>query len=139
MKNFDFKKRLIMWLIIISLVVLTKIIYDKFTADENQNTVQLTMQYFEDCIYADDLIKNTKSAIAELNLNIELNEVIINTNELADKYKFRGSPTLLINGIDLMNMPEPKYGSISCRVYKDGLPGVEIIKNRLLEEINKTK
>jgi hypothetical protein len=138
MKNFDFKKRLVMWLIIFSLVILAKIIYDNYSVVEKQ-TVELTIQYFDDCIYADDLIKNTKSAIEELNLDIELKEVIINTDKLADKYKFRGSPTLLINGSDLMNMTEPKFGSISCRVYKDGVPSADTIKMRILEEIRKNK
>lgn len=129
---------IIIWLSIFTLTFVSFIIYQEFSTDEKE-PVQLTMQYFEDCIYASDLIKNTKSAITELNLNIELNEILINTDELADKHKFRGSPTLLINGSDLMNMPEPTFGSISCRVYKDGLPSTETIKNRIKEEINKSK
>jgi hypothetical protein len=138
MKNFDFKKRLVMWLIIFSLVILAKIIYDNYSVVEKQ-TVELTIQYFDDCIYADDLINNTNKVIEDLNLNIEIKEVKINTDESAKKYKFRGSPTLLINGIDLVNMPAPENGSLSCRVYKDGVPSADTIKMRILEEIRKNK
>jgi hypothetical protein len=131
------KTLILVWISIFAVTFITYLIIDTFEK-ENKPTVVLTLQYISDCIYSKDFIKNTKTAISELNLNIELNEVMISTDEHAKEYKFRGSPTLLINGIDLMNMPEPRDGSFSCRVYTDGLPDVNFIKNRITEIINYT-
>ena len=38
---------------------------------------------------------------AEIGVNIELKSRIISTKEEAIKYKFHGSPTILVNGVDL--------------------------------------
>ncbi len=51
--------------------------------------------------------------------------------ELAEKIKFRGSPTLLINGEDFEGREEPKSASLNCRYYQNGLPNVEDIKVKI--------
>jgi hypothetical protein len=61
---------------------------------------------------------------------IDYEEVLIETNELAENIKFRGSPTLIINGKDYEGLPEPAQISLSCRYYPDGLPSVEEIKKK---------
>lgn len=37
----------------------------------------------------------------EMGVNIEMKTMIISTQEEADKYGFHGSPTILVNGLDL--------------------------------------
>ena len=50
---------------------------------------------------------------------------------MADKIKFRGSPTLLINGEDFEGREEPVGASLNCRYYQNGLPGIEEIKEKI--------
>ncbi|MCH9029064.1 MAG: DUF2703 domain-containing protein, partial [Bacteroidetes bacterium] len=63
---------------------------------------------------------------------IECNEVLVESNELAEKLKFRGSPTVLINGEDIEGRKEPESASLNCRVYENGLPSIDEIKEKIL-------
>lgn len=89
----------------------------------------IEIQYFNSCPNSDEMISRVGKAIKQLDMEIEYKEILIESAEEAQKVKFRGSPTLLINGIDLENLPEPEMGNMSCRYYRDGLPGIETIKN----------
>ena len=73
----------------------------------------------------------------EFNARIEYKEILVETPEEAERVKFRGSPTVLINGIDLENMPEPKVGNLTCRYYKIGLPTVKQIKTFIFDQLKK--
>ena len=66
------------------------------------NKIELIFQYFEGCPHAGELRKNVKEAIPGFEGSIDYKEELIDTQELALKNKFRGSPTLLINGEDLV-------------------------------------
>ena len=134
MRLLKFKTLLIIWLTIFSVTFVSYIIYYNFKM-KNKTTVNLTFQYFENCPYSPLMLDNIKSAITGIEDKVQLTEVLINTNELAQRYKFRGSPTLLIDEKDLENMIEPLNVSLSCRVYKDGVPSTQFIKERILEII----
>jgi len=73
------------------------------------------------------MIKRVKEAIIKINNKIDYTEVLVDTPEKAAQYKFRGSPTVLINGIDLEGLPEPVSGNLACRYYKNGIPAIETI------------
>ena len=60
---------------------------------------------------------------------IDLSERIIDSPDLAKKFKFRGSPTLLIEGKDIEGMPVPENPTLACRFYQKGLPTKEIISD----------
>ncbi|MDL1892116.1 alkylmercury lyase, partial [Sphingobacteriales bacterium CHB3] len=47
------------------------------------------------------------------------------------RVNFRGSPTLLINGEDVENMPAPERPSVACRYYLNGIPSPEAIRSRI--------
>ena len=51
--------------------------------------------------------------------------------------KFRGSPTLLINGEDLLGMPAPSQPSLACRYYPKGIPTSEEIRKIILQKLNR--
>lgn len=90
--------------------------------------ITIEIQHFHGCPNSPILIERVKEAIKEFD-NIQYNEIIIDSNEKAEQYKFRGSPTLLINGIDFEEREEPSSPTLSCRVYQNGLPSVEEIRN----------
>jgi hypothetical protein len=77
------------------------------------------------------MIRRVKEAIRGIEDEVNYQEVLIETNELAEKVKFRGSPTLLINGEDFEGRVEPDEGSLNCRYYPNGLPSTEDIKLKI--------
>lgn len=76
-----------------------------------------------------------KEAIKGSEEKIEYNEVLVESNELAEKLKFRGSPTVLINGEDIEGREAPESASLNCRVYENGLPAVEEIRKRIFDNL----
>jgi hypothetical protein len=61
-----------------------------------------------------------KELIAELELgDLNPNFTLIRTPKDAAKHRFAGSPTILIDGIDLVPNAEPT-AELACRVYHDG-------------------
>ncbi|OGU13841.1 MAG: DUF2703 domain-containing protein [Ignavibacteria bacterium GWB2_35_12] len=95
------------------------------------NKVDLIFQYFDGCPHAGTLRQNVKEAISGFEGIIDYKEELIDTQELAIKNKFRGSPTLLINGEDLENMPSPEHPALACRYYPNGIPSKEKIIERI--------
>ena len=89
--------------------------------------ITIEVQYFHGCPYSEDMIKHVKEAMTRLEIEVEYKEVIVDTPEKAEIHKFRGSPTVLVNGSDLEGLPELDAGNLSCRYYKNGLPCVEKI------------
>jgi hypothetical protein len=81
------------------------------------------------------MIKRMKEAIKGSEEKIEYNEVLVESNELAEKLKFRGSPTVLINGEDIEGREAPESASLNCRVYENGLPAVEEIRKRIFDNL----
>lgn len=94
--------------------------------------INVEIQYFEGCPNSGELLERTKEAIAKCDLDVNLIEVLVDSPAKAIDIKFRGSPTLLINGEDFEGMPEPDNPSLACRYYKDGLPSVESIREKIL-------
>ena len=94
--------------------------------------IKIELQHFTGCPNAPILIEGIKEVIRDFD-NIDYKEVIVDSNEQAEEVKFRGSPTLLINGEDFENQLEPESPALSCRYYINGLPGVEDIKTKILK------
>lgn len=97
--------------------------------------IKIDIQYFNGCPNSSEMIHRVKEAIKGSEEKIELNEVLVENNELAEKLKFRGSPTVLISGEDIEGREEPESASINCRVYENGLPSVEEIREKILSNI----
>ena len=93
--------------------------------------IKIDIQYFHGCPNSAEMIHRVKEAIKGSEEKIEYNEVLVESNELAQKLKFRGSPTILINGEDFEGKEDPKSVALNCRVYENGLPEVEEIRKRI--------
>jgi len=93
------------------------------------NTMTVEIQYFNDCPNSSKMIGRVKEAMKEFNGKIHYLETLVEDKLSAEKVKFRGSPTLLINGEDFENLSEPISPNLSCRFYHNGLPTIEEIKN----------
>ena len=92
--------------------------------------IRVELQHFEGCPNSPVLKERVRTAIKDFD-NIDYQEVMVESNEKAKELGFRGSPTLLINGEDFENQPEPFQPALSCRYYPNGLPDVDMIKRKL--------
>jgi hypothetical protein len=93
-------------------------------------SIKIEIQHFDGCPNSPILIERVKEAMKGI-ADIDYKEIIVDSNEKAQKLKFRGSPTLLINGVDFENLPEPQSPNLACRFYPNGLPTIEEIHNKL--------
>ena len=96
-----------------------------------KDKIKIDIQHFHGCPNSGEMIKRVKEAISGFEDIVEYNELLVETNELAEKIKFRGSPTVLINGEDIEGRKEPQFASLNCRLYTNGLPEVEEIRKRI--------
>ncbi len=97
--------------------------------------IKIEVQYFNGCPNSEAVLKMVKNFVEKSGHKIDLIEILVETQEDAEKYKFRGSPTILINSIDVEGLEKSKTPSLSCRYYKNGLPTEQdiqtIIKNMI--------
>ena len=98
-----------------------------------QNKITIEVQYINRCPNSYEMIKRVREAVNQLDIEINFRDVLVRTAEQAQRMKFRGSPTVLINGIDLENLPESDFGYLACRYYQNGLPTIESIKNSIIQ------
>jgi len=75
------------------------------------------------------MIERVKAALGKTMVETEYIERLVDTPEQADKCKFRGSPTLLIEGQDLEVLPQPVSVNLICLYYADGIPEIGQILN----------
>lgn len=92
--------------------------------------LKIEIQHFIGCPNSPVLIERVKEAIKEFQ-DVDYQEILIDSNEKAKEVGFRGSPTLLINGIDFENLSIPQEPTLACRYYPSGLPDVKQIKDKL--------
>lgn len=100
--------------------------------------VEVVVQYFRGCPNSEEMLRRVREAIKDLP-EVVFSEMLVETEELARKVGFRGSPTLLINGKDFEGQPIPPVTSLSCRIYLKGLPKVEQIRERILNILQNEK
>ncbi len=94
--------------------------------------IKIEIQHFEGCPNSQKMISNTNTVIIELGIEVECFEVLVETAEKAMETKFRGSPTLIINGSDFESLEEPESPNLACRYYHNGIPSKDSIKDFIL-------
>jgi hypothetical protein len=95
--------------------------------------VDVTLLYFDDCPnwqVADQRLGEALALAARADVQVERRLVV--TPEQAEAARFRGSPTVLVNGRDPFADPAAPVG-LSCRVYgtADGLAGAPTVEQLL--------
>lgn len=98
--------------------------------------VTIEIQHFEGCPNSPVLLERVRKAIKDFE-DIDFKEVLVETNEQAEEIGFRGSPTLLINGIDIDGLAEPDKPALMCRYYPNGIPDIKLIKQKIRNELNR--
>lgn len=98
--------------------------------------VKLEFQYFEGCPNHKKMSDNLIEAIKGLEDKIELKKVLVEDEVTAKQVGFRGSPTLLINGEDIEEVPTPEEPSLACRFYIGGVPNSDKIREKIIQKID---
>jgi hypothetical protein len=85
--------------------------------------VNVTLLYFDDCpnwLVADEHLRELASEFPEM----VIERRIVDTVEDAESFLFRGSPSIIVDGVDLFAEPDDPVG-LSCRMYQtpDGPAG----------------
>ncbi len=96
--------------------------------------MDIALLYFDDCPnwkVADERL----AAIAAERADLEVTRHLVDTLEEAERVGFHGSPSILVNGVDLFAGPDAGVG-LSCRVYRTpdgpaGAPTVEQLRAAL--------
>ena len=86
-------------------------------------TMEITVQYFTGCpnwIVAAERL----AVIAQDRTDMRVTHLLVETPEDAEATGFRGSPSILLDGVDLFPDPTSSVG-LSCRLYQtpDGIAG----------------
>lgn len=98
----------------------------------------IEFQYFDGCPNADKTLQNLKELIDEGTIKDELMIKEVPNIDAAKELNFQGSPTMLLDGVDIYTEKEPKGANYSCRVYvisyqQTGILPKEYIKKQILK------
>jgi hypothetical protein len=98
--------------------------------------MDVTLLYFDDCpnwLVANEHLDELLSEHPE----ISITRRVVDTPEEAERTRFRGSPSILIDGVDPFADPDDPVG-LSCRVYQTpdgpaGSPTLEQLRDVLAQ------
>jgi hypothetical protein len=93
--------------------------------------------YFDDCPNWQETDQRLHAAIALVGLDVIPVHISVTTPEAAEQWRFRGSPTVLVDGVDPFADEVAPVG-LSCRVFltPDGLRGAPTV-DQLVEALSK--
>lgn len=82
--------------------------------------MNVTLLHIEECPNWVEVGQRLENALAATGHGDEhVDFVLLNTPEEAGRYPFAGSPTILVDGVDLFPGAET-ITSVACRVYRNG-------------------
>jgi len=95
--------------------------------------VKIRFLYSEECPSHDEAIQRLREVLEEEGVVVEIEVIRVETFEDAKRYRFPGSPTILIDGHDIDPIPNSEFAP-TCRAYmlEDGrispLPSISMIR-----------
>ena len=100
--------------------------------------MRVEVLYVPDCPHYPGAVKRLRAALAAEGVPAEVLEVAVTDLITAEKHRFRGSPTIRINGRDIEGeSQEPESFALACRLYPGtkeiGLPPAEMIQRAIRE------
>ena len=86
--------------------------------------MEITLQYFDGCPNWKTTNAHLTTLISQHGVDATVRYQLIDTPEAAAEHRFRGSPTVLIDGVDPFAEGDAPVG-LSCRIYQteDGPAG----------------
>jgi len=84
--------------------------------ERDQRFMNIVIQYTEECPNVDEAEERVRDVLRSLGMTAELRREVVRTADDAQRLSFPGSPTILVDGIDLFPTPVPTTGLV-CRFY----------------------
>jgi hypothetical protein len=100
--------------------------------------MKVEILYFDGCPTYKATEKTLREVIAEEGMDAEIKLVAVNTDEEAQRVRFPGSPTVRVDGEDLLPEPERAVYALDCRMYTTpeglrGSPTAKMVRASLAE------
>jgi len=100
--------------------------------------MRIELYYFEGCPTYKEARKNLKSVLKEMNIDDEIDMILVESPDHAQELRFQGSPSIVIDGIDLEGKNDPAL--FACRIYEidgkmTGTPTIQYIREKMNELI----
>ena len=105
--------------------------------------MKIDLLYFDGCPSWQPGLENLRSALALEEAQAEVNLVNVRSDEDAQRVHFLGSPSFVVDGMDLWPESREEY-HLSCRIYMTpagfrGVPTVEMLREKLNSHLHKTQ
>jgi hypothetical protein len=97
--------------------------------------MQIEFLYFDECRSWETGLQNLKSALQQEGVVADINLIKVHDDGEGMRFKFLGSPSFLVNGLDLWNETRETF-ALSCRLYPTpggmkGWPTVKMLREKL--------
>ena len=80
--------------------------------------MKIEFLYFSGCPNSEPTLENLKAALSEMNIDVDLSLVDVDPDVF--KRPFLGSPSIVVNGIDLYTLSHPDAFEFACRTFDIG-------------------
>ncbi len=99
----------------------------------------IEFQYFDGCPNSSATFDNLNKLVREGFIDENIIKISnIPNAEAAERFNFQGSPTILVDGVDIYTEKKPASFNYTCRIYEfDGFRTGIIPKEFIKEKINK--
>ena len=99
--------------------------------------MRVQLLYFDECPNWQVTDARLREALEILGRPVEVEQVLVTTPEEAERWNFRGSPSVLVDGEDPFAQPRTPVG-LSCRLYRtpEGLGGSPTV-DQLVEVLSR--
>lgn len=100
--------------------------------------MKVEVLYVPDCPHHSSAVDQLRAVLLAEGIQVEIDEIPVSDIVAAEKFSFRGSPTIRINGRDIAGDAKvPPYFAIACRVYPGakqvGVPPLEMMERAVRE------
>ena len=107
--------------------------------------MKVEVLYVPDCPHHPSAVKQLRDVLLAEGVQTEIIEIPVDDAKTAEEYKFRGSPTVRINGRDIAGAGHSSQSvALACRIYpgakETGVPPLEMMQRAVYEaRVGETK
>jgi len=99
--------------------------------------MKIEILYVAECPSHSEAVKLVKDVLTTEGMAAEIYEVLVSSEQAAKELRFRGSPTIRVNGRDVAGEPgDVEEFALSCRLYAGskqvGLPPSELVHQAIV-------
>ena len=99
--------------------------------------MKIEFLYYEDCPSHEDGLARLRQVMADSGISGDIEIIKVETEAQAQAWQFVGSPTIRIDGVDIVPPPADARYNLTCRAYRlengriSPLPSVQMIEHAL--------